>query len=206
MEKEVKVKNFTNNRTIYISSEINGDTLCTFKKDLDNLINNDEEVYKDNLRNLAEIDKSLVDAYKKNIKFPPIYVDITSPGGQVYYGFAMYDILSSVNAEGKHKVIARMSGCAASMATVIMLGCDERIARSNTRFMIHSISSWSFGKMQDMEDDLEETKELAKMMKEIYTRKTKLTESKLDEIDKYKKDWWISSEEALELGLITKIV
>ena len=29
---------------------------------------------------------------------------------------------------------------------------------------------------------------------------------KLEEIDKYKKDWWLSSEEALALGLITKII
>ena len=72
--------------------------------------------------------------------------------------------------------------------------------------MIHSISSFHFGKQQDLEDDLEETKELSKMMKQIYTSKTKLTMDKLEEIDKYKKDWWLSSEEALELGLITKII
>ena len=206
MEKAVSVKNFPNVRTIYIASEINGDTLCQFKKDLDNLMAADEDVYNDNLRALGEIDKSLVDAYKKNVKFPPIYIDISCPGGSVYHGFAIYDILCRVNAEKKHKLIARMSGYAASMATIIMLGCDERIANQNTRFMIHSISSFHFGKQQDLEDDLEETKELSRMMKQIYTSKTKLTNDKLEEIDKFKKDWWLSSEEALELGLITKIV
>ena len=99
-----------------------------------------------------------------------------------------------------------MSGYAASMATIIMLGCDERIANENTRFMIHSISSYHFGKQKDLEDDLEETKELSRMMKQIYTSKTKLTNDKLEEIDNFKKDWWLSSEEALELGLITKII
>ncbi len=206
MEKEVKIKNFPNARTIYISSELNGDSLCQFKKDLDTLIAVDEDVYNDNIRALGEIDKSLVDAYKKNVKFPPIYIDISCPGGGVYQGFAIYDILCRVNAEKKHKLIARMSGYAASMATIIMLGCDERIANENTRFMIHSVSSFNYGKQQDLEDDLEETKELSRMMKQIYTSKTKLTIDKLEEIDKYKKDWWLSSQEALELGLITKII
>lgn len=206
MEKSVTVKNFPNLRTIYIASELNGDTLVSFKKDLDNLIAADNDVYNDNIKSLGDIDKSLVEAYKKNIKFPPIYIDISCPGGSVYHGFAIYDILCRVNAEKKHKLIARMSGYAASMATVIMLGCDERIANENTRFMIHSISSFHFGKQQDLEDDLEETKELSRMMKQIYTSKTKLTMDKLEEIDKLKKDWWLSSEEALELGLITKII
>ena len=206
MEKEVKVKNLHNLRTIYISSDIKDETLCEFKKSLDILINADEEVYQDNLRALGEIDKSLVEAYKKNVKFPPIYIDISCPGGSVYHGFGIYDILCRVNAEKKHKLIARMSGYAASMATIIMLGCDERIANENTRFMIHSISTFEFGKIQDLREDMEETEELSQMIKNIYTKKTKLTEEKLEEIDKYKKDWWISSKEALELGLITKII
>jgi ATP-dependent protease ClpP protease subunit len=206
MEREVKIKNFPNVRTIYIGTDINGDCLASFKKDLDNLIAADEDVYNDNLRALAEIDKSLVEAYKKNVKFPPIYIDISSGGGSVYHGFAIYDILSQVNGEGKHELIAKVSGYAASMATIIMLGCDKRLANANTRFMIHSVSSFMIGKVQDLEDDLEETKELTRMVKEIYTKKTKINAKKLDEIEKYKKDWWFSADEALELNLITDII
>ena len=180
--------------------------MASFKKDLNNLIAADEDVYNDNIRALAEIDKSLVDAYRKNVKFPPIYIDISSGGGSVYHGFAIYDILSQVNAEGKHELIAKVSGFAASMATIIMLGCDKRIANANTRFMIHSISSFIFGKIQDMQDDLEETKELSRIVKEIYTKKTKITAKKLDDIEEKKKDWWFSSEEALKLNLITDII
>lgn len=206
MEKEIKVRNFPNLRTLYISSEINGDSLKDFKKDLDLLITADEEVYRDNLKNLAEIDKSLADAYKKNVKYPPIYIDIASCGGSVYHGLAIYDILSQVNAEKTHKLIAKTNGMVASMATIIMLGCDERLANKNTRYLIHPISTWSGGTVQDVRDDLEETEELSKMLKEIYTKKTKLTEDKLNEIDAYKKDWWISAQEALDLGLVTKII
>ena len=121
MEKSVTVKNFPNLRTIYIASELNGDTLVSFKKDLDNLIAADNDVYNDNIKSLGDIDKSLVEAYKKNVKFPPIYIDISCPGGSVYHGFAIYDILCRVNAEKKHKLIARMSGYAASMATIRLI-------------------------------------------------------------------------------------
>lgn len=206
MEKEIKVKNFPNLRTLYISSEINGDSLKEFKKDLDLLITADEEVYRDNLKNLADIDKSLVDAYKKNVKYPPIYIDISSCGGSVYHGLAIYDILKQVNAEKTHKLIAKTSGMVASMATIVMLGCDERWGNKNTRYLIHPISTWVAGTIQTVREDLEETEELAAMMKSIYTKNTKLTEEKLNEIDAYKKDWWISAQEALDLGLVTKLI
>ncbi len=94
----------------------------------------------------------------------------------------------------------------ASMATIIMLACDERWGNKNTRYLIHPIATFTCGKIQEVRDDLEETEELAKMMKEIYTKKTKLTEDKLNELDAYKKDWWLSAQEALDYGLITKIV
>jgi ATP-dependent protease ClpP protease subunit len=206
MEKEIKVRNFPNVRTIYISSEIDGSSLKDFKKDLDLLITADEEVYRDNLKNLADIDKSLADAYKKNIKYPPIYIDISSCGGSVYHGLAIYDILNKVNIDKTHKVIAKTNGMVASMATIIMLACDERWGNKNTRYLIHPIATFTCGKIQEVRDDLEETEELAKMLKEIYTKKTKLTEDKLNELDAYKKDWWLSAQEALDYGLITKIV
>ena len=55
MEKEVKIKNFPNLRTVYLTGEINADALQQFKKDLDLLIEADNEIFNDNVRSLADV-------------------------------------------------------------------------------------------------------------------------------------------------------
>lgn len=205
MEKEIKVKNFPNLRTVYLTGEINGDSLQQFKKDLDLLITADDDIYNDNIKNLNDISPILAEAYDKNIEFPPIVLDMTSPGGSIYSGLALYDIIRNYNLNTKHKIIVRVSGLVASAASMVILACDERLAGKNTTFMIHSVSSWVAGKVQDIEDDLEETKRLGDIMKNIYAERSKITLKQLKDIDKQKKDWVLNTEEALDVGLITGI-
>lgn len=205
MEKEIKVKNFPNLRTVYLTGEINGDSLQQFKKDLDLLITADNDIYNDNIKNLNDISPILAEAYDKNIEFPPIVLDMTSPGGSMYSGLALYDIIRNYNLNTKHKIIVRVSGLVASAASMVILACDERLAGKNTTFMIHSVSSWVAGKVQDIEDDLEETKRLGDIMKNIYTERSKITLKQLKDIDKQKKDWVLNTDEALDVGLITGI-
>ena len=107
--------------------------------------------------------------------------------------------------KGKHTIIAKLNGSVASMASVVMLACNQRIAGKNTSFLIHSISSVEGGKFMDLVDSVEEIKRLNAILHKIYIENTNLTEDELEEIDKLKKDRWIDPVEALKLGLITKI-
>ena len=50
MEKEIKVKDFPNLRTVYLTGEINEDSLNQFKKDLDILIKADKDIFNDNIK------------------------------------------------------------------------------------------------------------------------------------------------------------
>jgi len=206
MEKEVKIKNFPDLRTVYLTGEINADSLYQFKKDLDLLVQADEDIFESNYRNLAEVDKSLAEYYKKNIKFPTIKVDISSPGGSVYCGLSIYDIIRAYNKAGRHKISTKGSGYVASAATIVLLAADERTCTENTTFIIHSISSWYNGKLQDLEDDLEETRRLADITKKIYVDRTNITNDKLLEIDKLKKDWVLTAQEAYDCKLVNKIL
>ena len=206
MEKEIKVKDFPNLRTVYLTGEINEDSLNQFKKDLDILIKADKDIFNDNVKNLGEISPILAETYKSNIKFPPIILDITSPGGVMYAGLALYDIIRDYNLNSDHKIIAKTTGLVASAATLVMLACDERLAGKNTTFLIHSIFTFMTGKLQDAEEGIAETRRLSDVAKNIYTERTNITLKQLKEIDKLKKDWILTSEEALEYGLITKIM
>ena len=206
MEKEIKVKDFPNLRTVYLTGEINEDSLLQFKKDLDALIKADKDIFNDNVKNLGEISPVLAETYKSSIKFPPIILDITSPGGVMYAGLALYDIIRDYNLNTDHKIIAKTTGLVASAATLVMLACDERIAGKNTTFLIHSIFTFMTGKLQDAEEGIAEIRRLSDVAKNIYTERTNITLKQLKEIDKLKKDWILTSEEALEHGLITKII
>jgi ATP-dependent protease ClpP protease subunit len=93
----------------------------------------------------------------------------------------------------------------ASAATIVMLGCKERISTKYTSFLVHSVSAFAIGKVNDILEEVDEIKRLQDIIVEIYTANTKLTKEKLEEIDKMKKDWWIGAKEAKSYGLITSI-
>ena len=203
----ITLKSFedTNNRTVMLSDVINSSTVATVKKDFLDIISKDLSTFDDNYTELCSINKEVAEAYANTVKFPPIYFDINSPGGCVYDGLAIYDFIREINMKGKHNIIAKLNGSVASMATIVMLACNERIAGKNTSFLIHSISSIEYGKLMDLVDSVKEIERLTNILHKIYIENTNLTEDVLEDIDKLKKDRWIDPTEALKLGLITKV-
>ena len=203
----ITLKSFedTNNRTVMLSDVINSSTAATVKKDFLDIISKDLSTFNDNYTELCSINKEIAETYANTVKFPPIYFDINSPGGCVYDGLAIYDFIREINIKGKHNIIAKLNGSVASMATVVMLACNERLAGKNTSFLIHSISSIEYGKLMDLVDSVKEIERLTNILHKIYIENTNLTEDVLEDIDKLKKDRWIDPTEALKLGLITKI-
>jgi ATP-dependent Clp protease protease subunit len=57
-----------------------------------------------------------------------------------------------------------------------------------------------------MEEKLQETKRLQKLIEEITLDKTNISKKKLADVLKNKVDWYMSAEEALKLGVIDAIV
>ena len=95
-----------------------------------------------------------------------------------------------------------------SAGTIIMLAVDKehRFASTYTTFMIHSLSSIEIGKIKELEDNVDEAKRMHNIMWDIYKENTKIPEDKLKDIYEKKQDWFLTSIEALEYGLIRQIV
>ena len=72
--------------------------------------------------------------------------------------------------------------------------------------MYHSLTSGSFGKVKELEENVEENKRIHKLMWNIYKENTSITPEKLDEIYKCKKDWYITAKDAIKYKIISKIV
>jgi ATP-dependent Clp protease protease subunit len=134
----------------------------------------------------------------------PILFVINSPGGSVDSGFAIWDQVKMITSP----VTTLVTGLAASMGSVLSLCAEKgkRYATANSRIMIHQPSLGSIIKGQATDLDIQ-AKEILKtwnLLVDLYVEKTgqprDIIEKKLD------RDTWMSAKEALDFGLLDKIV
>ena len=64
----------------------------------------------------------------------------------------------------------------------------------------------SIGALRDMEDTVAEVSRINDMLFRIIKEKTSITDAQLNEVVQNRKDWFLTAEEALELGIITEII
>ena len=189
----------TKERIITLFNEVDESSMATAVEKIFQINQSDEEWIR-NARAAMEVSGVKFD--ESSIEMPHIQVLLSTYGGSVYDGLALYDAIKA----SKTKVDVIIGGKSMSMGTIIMLGSETRKAYRNTTFMIHEMSTGFLGKIKDMEDDLDESKRLQKVLWYIITSETKITKKQLNELYEKKKDWFITAEEALELGLITEII
>jgi len=149
---------------------------------------------------LTRIAKKL---YEENKSHPThqeyIYLHINSFGGSVFAALSCIDTIENLTVP----VVSIIEGAAASAATMISVVCDHRLIRSNSFMLIHQLSSSMWGKFDDMEEEMENLKELMKRIKGIYERYTQIPPKDLDEILKH--DLWWSADICLEKKLVDGI-
>lgn len=135
----------------------------------------------------------------------PILFIINSPGGSVLDGLAVIDQAKMLTSP----ITTLVTGLAASMGTLIGICADDpkrRLATPSARFMIHQprIHGYIQGQASDLEihaKDIMYTREQGILAYMKATGKDRATIEKA--IDR---DCWMSAEEALDFGLIGKIV
>jgi ATP-dependent Clp protease protease subunit len=132
-----------------------------------------------------------------------INIYINSPGGSVYDGLAIKDVIDNIDC----KVNTVGTGMCASMgAYLLAAGSGTRRATKNCRIMIHSVSNGTQGTFHDMKVDFKETEYLQnKMLRGL----TKFSEGKIkfDELKEMTaRDRYLSPEECIEFGLVDSVV
>lgn len=132
-----------------------------------------------------------------------IRIQILSPGGMVFSGFALFDVIKEVIAEGHH-VITVSYGYAASMGAVLLQAGSTRQMTPNSHLMMHEVSSGVIGKVSEMTDEVELAKQLNNQLLSICAERSILTVAQL-KAKTMRKDWWLTAEEALKFGFIDSI-
>ena len=132
-----------------------------------------------------------------------IEIVFNSPGGSVIDGFALWDFLTELKANGHHLTTV-CRGMAASMAGILLQAGDTRVVGSESVLLVHEISFGAGGKIGEVEDEVAFAKMLTQRVLRIFAARTKMSAAQIDRKWK-RKDWWLDSDEALRLGFCDEI-
>ena len=127
---------------------------------------------------------------------PKIYIHINSYGGELLACFSTLDYIKNCPVP----VVSIIEGCAASAATLISVVASERYMTSSSWMLIHQLSGGYWGKYEEMEEDLDNSRKFMEKIYEIYEEHTKLTRTELKKI--LKKDEWWDYRTCLKYGLV----
>jgi ATP-dependent Clp protease protease subunit len=134
-----------------------------------------------------------------------IEIVFSSPGGSIFDGFVLFDFVRSLSAAGHH-ITTGCLGMAASMAGVLLQMGDTRWVGREALVMIHRAAFGISGKSYEVEDEVDLVKRLEQRIIDIYVTKSegRLTAAKIRK-NWDRRDWWLSSEEALALGVVDEV-
>lgn len=150
----------------------------------------------DNLANIV-ISELL---YLDNLSNEDIYLYINSPGGSITAGLSIYDTMNFINSN----VCTIGIGMCASMAAFLLSSGSIRYALPNTEVMIHQPLGGAQGQATDIKIAAERIIKLKEKLNKILAKNTKQTIKKIYEDTE--RDNFLSAEEALNYGLIDKII
>ena len=131
-----------------------------------------------------------------------IQLYINSPGGSVTAGLAIYDTIQQISPN----VITICYGLAASMGAFLLAGGSQgkRLALPNARIMIHQPLGGAQGQAIDIEIQAKEILFLKNTLNELLAQHTGKSLERISEDTE--RDHFLSPQEAVEYGLIDKVV
>jgi len=163
---------------LYLVGEIAEYSLFDFMTKVRTIIRERDESYKDEALNLI----------------------INSPGGDVSEMFGIIDFMELIDT--KVNTICRGSAQSAG-AIILACGTGQRAASKHSTIMFHQGSTFSQGKLSDVRAGLEYSKSVEAKIYTLLGEKTKKPANWWEE--KMKSDFYLTAEDALELGVIDTI-
>ena len=124
----------------------------------------------------------------------PVTIYFNSPGGDVFAGLAIQNILK------RHagKKTGQVDGMAASIASVILMGCDEIVVNTGAQIMVHDPWTYVQGNaraLREVADQLDQAKE---SILDVYMTKTREGVSRDQVAALMEAETWMRGEKAAE--------
>ena len=132
-----------------------------------------------------------------------IKIIFNSPGGGVIEGMALWDHLQYLKGEG-HNITTGTQGMAASMAGILLQAGNTRVMGAEAWLLIHEASYAAMGSHGEVEDTVEWIKKIQERILDIFAERSTLSKAQIKK-RWTRKDWWISSTEALKFGFCDEV-
>ncbi|KWT72378.1 Prophage Clp protease-like protein [Hyphomicrobium sulfonivorans] len=136
----------------------------------------------------------------ESIETDEIVLNINSPGGDVFDGVAIYNDLLAHKAS----VVVRVTGLAASAASLIAMAGDEIEIAENAFFMIHNAWSIAVGDAREMTARAKLLKTIDGKLADTYASRTgqeiPTIKQQMDD------ETWLTAEDAVELGFADRLI
>lgn len=129
----------------------------------------------------------------------PLYLHITSYGGDLLAGFRAIDAIR----RSEIPVYTVVDGYAASAATLMSIVGKRRLMTPNSYMLIHQLSSGAIGKYWELKDDSDNWETWMKDIYGLYVKHTRMTE---DELKQYlSHDLWWKIDKCIETGMVDEV-
>ena len=126
-------------------------------------------------------------------------VCINSPGGEVFDGIAIYNLL-----KGRGNVDVRIDGFAASIASVIAMAGEKVAMAENAMMMIHNPFTIVYGDAEDMRSEAVVLDKIKDQVIATYRKRSDLSAEEISDL--MDKETWFTSEEAKASGFVDEVL
>lgn len=130
-------------------------------------------------------------------------LQINSPGGSVYGGIAIANMIRQLSREG-HKVVAKVEGLAASIASVIACACDNVVMGESSMMMIHNCWSVVQGDSNTLRKEAETMDMINEAIVSFYLSKFNLSKETLKQM--MDDETWFSGKDAQTFNFKCEVI
>lgn len=130
-----------------------------------------------------------------------IQVEINSPGGDVFAGFEIYNMLKAHNGS----VRVRVTGMAASAASIVAMAASrgELAMCEASMMMIHNPWTWTAGNSDELREQADVLDMIRDVMVDVYMNRFAGEQADLEAM--LSRETWLTPQRAMEHGLCDEI-
>lgn len=129
-----------------------------------------------------------------------LYVHVNSGGGNVFHGMAIYNTIKAWDG----KKIAIIDGVAASIASLIVMGCDEVRMSKASLMLIHEPRMPAYGRVKEITHAVTVLAKIRDVMVSVYMGKTGHDKAKIEKL--LADETWMTAEEAITDKFASSII
>lgn len=146
-----------------------------------------------------ELTAEILNDFLKEAGGKPITVEMSSPGGSVFEAFDMFNLIKDY--KGEATIV--LGAMAVSCGSFFPLAFDKRIAHKNTCFMAHKVTSYAYGDIDTLQNEINLMTGLESIVQGYYN-------SIGIEIDLAtlgnKEEWVIGGNKLVDLGFVDEVI